>query len=138
MASVRFSALAEADLAAIFDTSQDRWGDMARGRHESLVKAAMQLIEADPKGPLTRSRADILRGTRSFHLRHARGAHGVKTPVHVVYFRISRSGMIEILRVLHERMEPSLHFEPHRSTRARDAHRPRRRGSRTTPARGPG
>ena len=69
----------------------------------------MQSIAADPEGPLTRARTKIFPGVRSFHVRHARRARGVKAPVHVIIFRINRSGMIEILRILHERMEPSLH-----------------------------
>jgi len=34
----------------------------------------------------------------------------VKKPVHVLYYRAIQSGVIEIVRVLHERMEPSRHF----------------------------
>lgn len=33
----------------------------------------------------------------------------VKRPVHVLYYRIVAPGLIEIVRVLHERMEPSRH-----------------------------
>jgi plasmid stabilization system protein ParE len=31
----------------------------------------------------------------------------VKQPVHVNYYRVIRPGVIEIVRILHERMEPS-------------------------------
>jgi toxin ParE1/3/4 len=103
------------DLAAILDTSQDRWGKAASGRYEALLEAAVQSIAADPEGPLARERAEIFPGLRSFHLMHARRGHGVKAPVHVVYFRINRSGTVEILRVLDERTEPSLHVAPRRS-----------------------
>ena len=104
MAHFRLTGPARVDLATILDTSQDRWGKAASIRYEALLETAMQSIKVDPEGPLTRSRIEIGPGVRSFHIRHARRTHGVKEPVYVVYFRINRSGMIEILRILHERM----------------------------------
>jgi hypothetical protein len=32
-------------------------------------------------------------------------------PVHVLYYRVAQKGVIEIVRVLHERMEPSRHLD---------------------------
>ena len=45
-------------------------------------------------------------------LEGARGdAHAkVRKPVHVLYYRTIQPGSIEVLRVLHERMEPSRHI----------------------------
>ena len=57
--------------------------------------------------------ADRPRGIRSFHLRHARAGKAeaqVRKPVHVIYYRAVRPGLLEIVRVLHERMEPSQHL----------------------------
>jgi toxin ParE1/3/4 len=34
----------------------------------------------------------------------------VRRPVHVLYYRLIRPGLVEIVRVLHERMEPSRHI----------------------------
>ena len=31
-------------------------------------------------------------------------------PVHVIFFRTSQPDLIDVVRVLHERMEPSLHM----------------------------
>jgi len=31
-------------------------------------------------------------------------------PVHMLYYRVIQPGLVEIVRVLHERMEPSRHF----------------------------
>lgn len=113
MARWRFSQPAEADLANILATSRARWGIDGRRRYASLVTAAIRLVAADPEGPATRNRTDLLAGARSLHLRHARAAAPQPTtqqPVHVLYFRVSRPGLIEIVRVLHERMEPSRHI----------------------------
>lgn len=113
MARFRFSRPAEADLARILATSEERWGSEGRGRYAALLAAAMRKVAAEPKGPLTRDRHKLFPGVRSFHVRHARSDDPeamVRRPVHVLYYRIVRPGLIEIVRVLHERMESSRHI----------------------------
>jgi toxin ParE1/3/4 len=73
----------------------------------------MRKIAAEPEGPATRRREELRPGIRSFHLRHARStdqAGRVRRPVHVLYYRAVTPDLIEIVRVLHERMEPSRHL----------------------------
>lgn len=108
MARLRVSAPARADLTGILETSLDRWGEAGRRRYAALLAAALRSIANDPEGPRTKNRSRLLRGLRSLHLRLVRAGHGVKLPVHVVYFRI-RPEHVEILRVLHERMDPGHH-----------------------------
>ncbi len=107
MARYRLSAPAQEDFANILAASLERWGIEGRSRYAALLAAAMRTIASDPEGPLTRDRADLLPGIRSLHVRHARGKHGIRSPVHVVFYRATPSGLIEIVRVLHQRMEPS-------------------------------
>ncbi len=74
----------------------------------------MRDAAADPNGPVTRDRAEFSAGLRSLHLRHARGKDReakVRRPVHIVYYQVIGPGMIEIVRVLHERMEPGTHLQ---------------------------
>ncbi len=113
MARFRLSRLAEADLAHILATSEERWGTEARRRYEALISAAMRKVAADPTGPATRVRAALSTAIRSFHVRHARGYNPqakVRQPVHVLYYRAVAPDLVEIVRVLHERMEPSRHL----------------------------
>jgi toxin ParE1/3/4 len=75
-----------------------------------MPHSLLRKIAAEPEGPTTRRRDELRPGVRSFHLGHARGADPagrVKCPVHVLYYRAVAPGLIEIVRVLHERMEPS-------------------------------
>jgi toxin ParE1/3/4 len=112
MARYRLSRLAEADLTQILATSEERWGADGRRRYAATLAAAMRKVAAEPKGPATRERADLLPGIRSFHFRHARGAdrrEKTRRPVHILYYRAVALGLIEIVRVLHERMEPARH-----------------------------
>ena len=114
MARFRLAGAAEADLANILAASAERWGTEGRHRYAILLTAAMRKIATDPEGPLTRPREELLPGLRSFHLRHAREdapSAKVRNPVHVLYYRAIQPGLIEIIRVLHERMEPSRHFD---------------------------
>ncbi len=113
MARFRLAGPAQADLANILAASAERWGTEGRRRYAMLLAAAMRIIAADPEGPLTQARKELLPGVRSFHLRHARGdapQAKVRKPAHVLYYRAIQPGLIEIVRILHERMEPGRHF----------------------------
>jgi toxin ParE1/3/4 len=113
MARFRLSLLARADLAQILATSAERWGIEGRRRYAVVLAAGMRKVAAEPEGPTTRERVELSRGIRSFHLRNAcadRTQAQVRRPVHVLYYRAVRPGLVEIVRVLHERMEPSRHI----------------------------
>ena len=113
MARFRVSYPARTDIDDILATSTALWGTEAKRRYAALLRVAMQRVADQPDGPLTRDRSAVRPGVRSFHLRHARRVQstaGVKQPVHVLYYRIVRPDFVEILRVLHERMEASRHL----------------------------
>ena len=113
MARFRLSPLARADLAQILATSVERWGIEGKRRYAAVLAAGMRKVAAEPEGPTTRDRVELFRGIRSFHLRNARAGDAgpkVRRPVHVLYYRVVRPGLVEIVRVLHERMEPSRHI----------------------------
>lgn len=113
MPSFRLSRLAEADLVGILAASRRQWGSVGERRYAALIAAAMRKIAAEPAGPTTRNREKLRPGIRSFHLRHARSGDPearVRRPVHVLYYRPVSADVIEIVRVLHERMEPRRHL----------------------------
>jgi toxin ParE1/3/4 len=112
VARYRLSQPAKDDLAHILSASEQRWGTQGRRRYASALAAAMRKVAAAPNGPATSDRGELMRGVRSFHTRHARGDDpdaAVRRPVHVLYSRGIEPDLIEIVRVLHERMEPSRH-----------------------------
>jgi toxin ParE1/3/4 len=114
MARFRIAQPAQTDLGNILATSAEQWGTDGRRRYVLLLAAAMRTVAANPEGPLTQSRDELSPGLRSLHLRHARDKAPqakVKKPVHVLYYRPIQPGLIEIVRVLHERMEPSRHID---------------------------
>ncbi len=114
MARFRLSRLAQADLEHVLAASAERWGSDRRRRYAAILAAAMRKVSADPKGPATRTRAELASGLRSFHIQHVRaGDSGAKVirPVHILYYRAVAPDLIEIVRVLHERMDPHRHLD---------------------------
>lgn len=114
MARYRLSGPAKADIASILRTSETQHGSDARVRYRGLLAAAMRRIAADPKGPASMDRSELLAGLRSLHIRHSRNESRetpVGDPVHVIFYRAAEPGLVEIVRVLHDRMEPSRHME---------------------------
>lgn len=111
MAGFRISRPARADLEHLLEVSRERWGEDGQARYRGLLEAAFQVIASAPEGPVTRDRGLLGARLRSFHLRHARGSHGVHDPVHVLYYRWTRSGSVEVVRILHERMDPTAHLD---------------------------
>jgi toxin ParE1/3/4 len=109
VAKVAVARAARADLIEILWTSFDRWGEDGKARYESLLEAAIQELAADPACPMSKDRSELAPRLRSFHVRHVGRDHGVKAPVHVIYYRRARSSVV-IVRVLHERMEPGMHL----------------------------
>jgi toxin ParE1/3/4 len=126
MARVRVAGPAQTDLASILAASAERWGDRGRARYARLLAGAMRLVATAPDGPTTRDRSDLLEGIRSLHLRHVPGKHGVSKPVHVLYYRVAGPDVVEIVRVLHQRMEPSRHVIPPTAPRSRRRSRRRK------------
>jgi toxin ParE1/3/4 len=114
MARFRLARPAQIDLANILATSAERWGAEGRQRYAAVLAAAMRQIADQPEGPLTKKRPELRSGIRSFHVRYTRISAEdatVRRPVHVLYYRVAQEGVIEIVRVLHERMEPSRHLD---------------------------
>ena len=109
MARFRLSRPAQMDIAGIFAQSAELWGAEAERRYAVTLATAMRQAAADPEGRVTRGRGELLPGLRSFHLRHARiddPECRVRHPAHILYYRAIGPQLIEIVRVLHERMEP--------------------------------
>jgi toxin ParE1/3/4 len=115
MTRYRLSQPARTDIASILRISEMMHGTEARIRYRALLAASLRRIAADPDGNSTRDRSEIFPGIRSLHLRRGRaGSHDARVgnPVHLIFYRVLEPGLTEIVRVLHERMEPSRHLDP--------------------------
>jgi toxin ParE1/3/4 len=113
MGRYRLTESAKADIASVLKSSKERHGRQAWVRYRALLSAAMRRVAADPGGLSTSDQSKLEPGLRSFHVRHSRNESReppVAKPVHVIFYRVSEPGWIEIVRVLHERMDPGRHI----------------------------
>jgi toxin ParE1/3/4 len=119
MTALRLSRPADSDLRAALAVSRARFGAAAERRYAATLATALELIARDPHGPITRARPELGPDVRCLHTRRARGAGRVHAPVHVIYYRLGNPDMVEVIRILHERMDPARYVVPARTRRAR-------------------
>jgi toxin ParE1/3/4 len=92
MAKFSLTRRAIADLVDIARYTEKHWGVEQRNKYLTILDSAFQQLAATPA--IGRDCSDIRHGYRKMNV----GSH-------VVFFRQKRSDEIEIVRVLHERME---------------------------------
>ncbi|GAB4182435.1 MAG: type II toxin-antitoxin system RelE/ParE family toxin [Wenzhouxiangellaceae bacterium] len=96
MPSYKFAASAEADIQDILDYSLPSWG---RDRALAYLADMQTLVASLAKSPkLGKSCSTLGTGLLAFPYRS-----------HVLYYRSEPEGII-IVRILHQRMNPDLHF----------------------------
>ena len=96
MAGYSLSPAARADLESIWDYTVTHWGEAQAEDYTRKIQAA---CEALSKGTIiTRSAEDIREGYRK-----------VTVGSHVIFFRI-QSGVVEIIRILHQSMDVGRHL----------------------------
>jgi toxin ParE1/3/4 len=93
----RLSSAADADLRKIAEHTLQRWGEVQRDAYISELFEAFGRLADTPQIAMT---ADSIRaGYRKF----PQGSH-------VIFFRSSDTHSIEIIRVLHKRMDADVHL----------------------------
>ena len=99
MVEIHKQAAAEDDLVAIWRYSCERWGIAQADRYLDELGEAIEALAGNPR--LGSDCGHVRACYRRLRIRH-----------HSVYYRLSAS-RIEIVRVLHERMEPDRHLIQH-------------------------
>src|SRR3954471_11813214 len=110
----KYTSAADRDVKAVLAYTTSQFGVLQRRRYAELIDSAASMVGADPMRPGSVLRDDLGAGLRSFHIEFA--ARRRAAAAHVLYYLQStgdhgREGVI-ILRVLHERMDPTRHFSP--------------------------
>jgi toxin ParE1/3/4 len=101
----RIGPLAERDLENILIWTRRQFGAaQARAYHKTLRHAIRELLQ-EPFPIDSRAREDLMPGARTLHVAR-KGRHGS----HLLVYRVV-GNMIDIARILHDRMDLSSHFE---------------------------
>lgn len=115
MGRYRLAPAARADAAEILVHSEVTFGTLARRRYRALLEAVFRLVAEQPDRQGAIARPDLGEGYMEFHLRHCPRsvvAEGrVQRPRHALFYRVAGAGMIDILRILHDRMDPRRHMD---------------------------
>ncbi|GAB3264488.1 type II toxin-antitoxin system RelE/ParE family toxin [Arthrobacter pigmenti] len=96
MSVYRLTPAAQQDLSSIWDFTEQRWDIRQAETYVREIQAAIERIAADPRRG--RSRNEI----RQDYLSYAVGSHTI--------FYLRRTDGVDIIRVLHQRMDHSRHL----------------------------
>lgn len=95
MTTYRLTPAARLDLSEIWDYTQERWGAQQAEIYVREIQAAIERVADDPRRG--RDRDDVAMGYRSYAI----GSHAI--------FYRTRSAGVDVIRILHQRMDPSRH-----------------------------
>jgi toxin ParE1/3/4 len=99
---VRLGATAELDFAAILKWTAEEFGAVQSRRYSDTLVAAIGELADGPEVAGSRARDEIRRGLRTLHVaRHGRRGS------HFLLYRAAPGRTIEIIRILHDRMDLS-------------------------------
>lgn len=97
--SVRYllSPAAQADLEQIWDYTEDRWGIDQADTYLREIQYVIERVAANPQ--IGRACNEIRRGYRK-----------LSAGSHMVFYRLTVEGVVDIVRVLHQRMDIDRHL----------------------------
>ena len=96
MAGYALTPAAQADLSEIWDYTAEHWGEAQAGRYTRDIQATCEALSSG-----------ALVGLSAEHIRAGYRKIGVGS--HVMYYR-EREGTLEIVRILHRRMDVTRHI----------------------------
>jgi toxin ParE1/3/4 len=103
MVRVIRSSRAKRDIADVLRYTKERWGEPKAREYRDLIKEALNTIAADPQRGIVRS--GVRPGILGYHIqRPGRNAR------HILFYRVNRSGVVELIRFLHDSMDFQRHL----------------------------
>ncbi len=96
MTRYRLTPAAQRDLSSIWDYTQDHWGAGQAQSYVAEIRIAIERIAADP------GRGHPCDEVRLGYRRYGIGSH--------LLFYIEREGGVDVIRILHQRMDPTRHL----------------------------
>jgi toxin ParE1/3/4 len=106
---------ARSDIASILAWTHENFGPLTLKRYSKLIETAIAEIAANPDLAGSVRRPEIADNCRTYHLFHsrsssARGGNRIRDPRHLLLYRVTDAGVVEIGRVLHDSMDLQQHL----------------------------
>ncbi|MGC4932563.1 type II toxin-antitoxin system RelE/ParE family toxin [Gordonia sp. DT30] len=96
MTGYRLTPAAQRDLSAIWDFTEERWDVGQAETYVTEIGAAIERIAADPR-----------RGLACDEIRHGYRRYGIGS--HLLFY-VERSDGVDVIRILHQHMDPGRHL----------------------------
>lgn len=96
MTDYRLTPAAQRDLSSIWDFAQARWNARQAETYVNEIRAAMERIAGDPR-----------RGQPCDDIRESYRRYGIGS--HLLCY-VERTDGVDIIRILHQRMDPTRHL----------------------------
>ena len=105
--TVRLTAQADQDVEDILDWTLEQFGPLQLESYTDVINDALEALNAGPQLIDVRRRPDLGDGVATLHVaRHGRKGR------HQLVFRVDETAcLIEILRILHDSMDPLRHLD---------------------------
>ena len=115
MIRYRLTPQAEQDIEAILVWTHEEFGEKVRRRYEALLTRAIMDVAENPERTGSRARPEIAVAARIYHLRHSRdrvkkSIGTIHHPRHILVYRVVEADLVDIVRVLHDGMDPKRHL----------------------------
>ncbi len=94
----RLTPAADQDIVGIWQYTSETWGIVQANDYLDQIEHCLKSLVENPG--LGKPRDEIRKGYRSFHCGH-----------HLIFYRKNPKKLIEVVRLLHERMDHLTHFE---------------------------
>ena len=96
MRRYRLAPAAQRDLSSIWDFTLERWDEIQAETYISEIRAAIERIAGDPQ-----------RGRNCDEIREGYRRYGIGSNL---IFYIVRTDSVDVIRILHQRMDPARHI----------------------------
>lgn len=102
---MRLTHQAELDVLDITQWTAEQFGELQADQYLETISLALEALANGPETPGVKNRNELGPDICTLHIaRHGRKAS------HFVVFRVSEAQVLDILRILHDRMELSRHI----------------------------
>ncbi|HEY1258895.1 MAG TPA: type II toxin-antitoxin system RelE/ParE family toxin [Stellaceae bacterium] len=108
----RLSAAAERDFLSILEWTRERFSVRQSQTYRTILQESIRALRDGPDVPGARRPIDIAPGVWSLHI-----ARGRRRGRHLLLYRVAGERTLEIIRILHDSMDPVRHLPEPREDR---------------------